>query len=180
MNIITTRDVIFAIVGGAIVAGSAWWNANKPSLQSTLATTSKDLQKVAKRKIECQPVIIYTDVAKKAVGLPETVKADPEQHVLAATQVKQNERPVTVSAVLDSGTGQTSMYQRLDRLPWLAFDKRVSLGIAYGYKNDTDGLVTRIYGRYDLIQIKSLHAGILADVDNARGWYGGGFVEARW
>lgn len=168
------------IVGGSIVAGGALYNSHKPSIPSTLVNPSKALEKVAKRKIECQPVIIYTDVAKKAVGLPETVKADPEQHVIGATQIRPNERPVTVSAVFDTGTGQTNMYQRLDKLPWLSFDKRTSLGIAYGFKNDTAGPVTRLYGRYDLIHVKSLHAGVLADTDTARGWYGGGFVEARW
>lgn len=163
------------LLGGAIVAGGAWWNANKPSLPSTLANPSKDLQKVAKRKIECQPVIIYTDVAKKAVGLPETVKADTEQHVLAATQVKPNERPVTVSAVLDTGTGQTSMYQRVDPLPWLSFDRRWRFGAFYGLSDSENGLILGV-AQYQFAQIKRVNITAHGQVDTSgRYFIGGGF-----
>ena len=179
MNSFTSHSIA-VLVGGLFVAAGCWWNSNKPSLPSILATPSKDLAHVAKSKIECKPVIVYTDVAKSKLGLPETVKADPEQQVSASTQVRPNERPVTVSSVFDMGTGQTSMYQRIDPLQWLSFDSKAVLGVAYGFKSDSAGLVTRIYGRYELVQIKAIHLGLLADVDNARGWYGGGFAEIRW
>jgi len=85
-----------------------------------------------------------------------------------------------MTAVYDSGTGAVDMYLRQDPLPWLAFDRRGALGVAYGFRNEADGFVTRVYGRLDLVQIKRVHAGLLGDVDNAGNWYGGAFAEYRF
>lgn len=72
------------------------------------------------------------------------------------------------------------MFARRDPLPWIDFNRRATLGAAYGFKNDRGGAVIRVYGKVELLQVKALHAGLLGDMDNASGRYGGVFIEARW
>ena len=177
MNTITSHSIAL-ILGGAIVAGVCGFNTLKKSLPSIPSPPSKDLAKVDKEILKCLPVVVYKDRAKDKLGLPTAVVADTEQRVLGATQVKPNERPTTVSAVLNIVNGETAFYQRLDPLPWLAFNRRATLGVAYGFKNDHDGAAIRVYGKLELLKIKALKAGLMGDVDNARGWFGGGYAEA--
>lgn len=179
MNKIASHAIAL-VTGGLIVAAGCAYLKFKPSLPSVLAEPSKDLAKVDKETLKCKDLIVYKDKAKKELGLPETSKADPYQKVLAATQVRPNERPTTVSAVLNTGTGQTLMYQRLDPLPWLAFNRRATLGAAYGVKNEHDGAVLRVYGKLELLQVKAMRLGLLGDVDNASGYFAGGYLEASW
>ena len=115
---------IALVLGGAIVAGVCAYNTLKKSLPSIPSPPSKDLAKVDKETLKCLPVIVYKDRAKDKLGLPTAVVADTGQRVLGATQVKPNERPTTVSAVLNIVNGETTFYQRLDPLPWLAFNRR--------------------------------------------------------
>ena len=176
MNPIASHSIAL-VLGGAIVAGACAYSTLKKSLPSVPAQTSKDLAKVDKETLKCLPVIVYKDKAKDKLGLPTAVSEAPEQRVLGATQVNQNERPTTVSAVLNTNSGETVFYQRLDTLPWLAFNRRATLGVAYGFKNDHNGAEIRVYGKVELLQIKALKAGLMGDVDNARGWFGGGYAE---
>ena len=168
------------VAGGLIVAGAVTYNALKQSPTSIPSPPSRDLAKVDKETLKCLPVIVYKDKAKDKLGLPQTVVAAPEQRILGATQVKPNERPTTVSAVLNATTGETSFYQRLDPLPWFALETRRELGIAYGLKDDAGGAVARIFGKIDLVQIKMIRAGLLGNVDSDGDWYAGAGISLRW
>lgn len=170
-----------AFVAGLLVAAAICvWMQYRPSLPSVLAPPSKEVKGEKPLERECEKTIVYRDRVKKELGLPDTVKRDPDKQVTASTQVPGSEHPHTVTSVFDFDTGQTDLYVRRDPLPWLAFNRRGALGLAYGIKDDTDGFVTRGYGRLDLMQVKRLHLGLLGDVDSVGDWYGGGFVEYRW
>jgi len=175
------KNMAIGFVLGLFVAGGICaYNAIKPSLPSILAPPSKELINAKSETLDCRPVVVYKDRVKRDLGLPETVKKDPDKKVTASTKVLPSDYPNTVTSVYDTGTGMTDLYIRRDSLPWLAFNRRMAIGAAYGVKDEAQGFVTRVYGRIDLLQIKRLHAGILGDVDNAGGWYGGAFVEGRW
>ena len=174
-----SRLIGYGLIAGLLIAAVVWaYLSIKPSLPSIESAPSKDLVKVNKEILNCIPVVVYKDKAKDKLGLPSAVVAAPEQRVLGATQVNPNERPTTVSAVFNTTSGETTFYQRLDPLPWLDFNRRATLGVAYGFKNDHDGAAIRVYGKLELLQIKALKAGLMGDVDNARGWFGGGYAEA--
>ena len=168
------------VVGLLVAAGVCAWNAYKPKLPSVLAPPAKELAKEETTVKECQKVAVFRDKVKKKLDLPATVQKDPDKHVVAASPVPPSDHPHTMTAVYDSGTGGVDMFLRQDPLPWLAFNRKGALGMAYGARSEASGFVTRVYGRLDLVQIKMLHAGLLGDVDNAGGWYGGGFAELRW
>ena len=179
MNTITSH-LLCVVAGGMIVAAACTYSAFKKSIPSIPSAPSRDLAKVNKETLNCIPVIVYKDLAKNKLGLPQTVVAALEQRILGATQVKPNERPTTVSAVLNTVSGETTFYQRLDPLPWFALETRRELGIAYGFKDDAGGAVARIFGKVDLVQIKMIRAGLLGNVDSDGDWYAGAGVSLRW
>jgi len=179
MNKITSHAIAL-VLGGLIVAGGFLWMKYKPSLPSVLAPPSKELAKEETKRLDCKPVLVYRDKVEKKLGLPASVTKDSSKHVVASSPVPPSDYPHTMTAVYDDRIGNVDMYLRQDPLPWLAFNRRMALGAAYGFKDGAQGFVTRVYGRIDLLQVKALHAGLLGDVDNAGGWYGGAFLEGRW
>ena len=179
MNPIASHSIAL-VLGGAIIAGACAYSSLKKSIPSLPSAPSKDLAKVDKETLNCIPVIVYKERAKDKLGLPTAVVAASEQRVLGATQVNPNERPTTVSAVLNTTSGDTTFYQRLDPLPWFALETRRELGIAYGFKDDAGGAVARIFGKIDLVQIKMIRAGLLGNVDSDGDWYAGAGVSLRW
>jgi hypothetical protein len=179
MNSITSHAIAI-VLGGVIVATGCWWSQNKPRLPSVLATPSKEIAKEATSKLECKPILIYRDKVKEKLDLPDSVKTDTSKHVVNATKVSPSDWPITVSAVYDDQTGHIDLFKRQDQRPWIAFNRRSAVGIAYGINDQSDGFVTRLYGKLDLIQIKSISAGVLGDSDNSGGRFGGVFAEARF
>jgi len=175
------KNLAIGFVLGLIVAGGVCaYNALKPSMPSVLAPPSKELAKEETKRLDCKPVLVYRDKVEKKLGLTASVTKDSSKHVVASSKVPPSDYPHTMTAVYDDRIGNVDMYMRQDPLPWLAFNRRGAIGAAYGFKDEAQGFVTRVYGRIDLLQIKMLHAGLLGDVDNAGGWYGGAFVEGRW
>lgn len=172
-----TGSVVATCVAFAI--GLAWINF-RPSLPSVLAPSSKELAKEETKRLNCRPVLVYRDKVEKKLGLPDIVTKDQDKHVVASSPAPASDYPHTMTAVYDDKVGNIDMFLRQDPLPWLAFNRRGAVGVAYGFKDGASGFVTRAYGRMDLLQVKRLHAGIMGDVDNAGGWYVGGFVEGRW
>jgi len=166
--------------GLLVAAGVCAWIKYRPSLPSVLAPPAKELAKEETATLNCKPVMIYRDRVKEKLGLPPTIQKDPDKKVTASTKVPADDHPHTVTSVYDTSTGATDLYIRRDPLPWLAFDTRRELGVAYGFKDDADGAVARVFGKLDLVQIKALRAGLLGNVDSDGDWYAGAAVSLRW
>ncbi len=171
--------IVSAILCATLGAAYTIWKA-PDKIVAQLAPTSPKIANTAKESKQCATVQAFKDPAKKKLDLPEQIQQDKQAVVLAAAPVPPSDYPRTATGVLHLDTGLGEIYLKDDPLPWLAFNRRGAVGVAYGFKDDADGFVTRVYGRLDLVQIKMLHAGLLGDVDNTGDWYGGGFVEMRW
>lgn len=175
------QDVFLGIFIGILVAAAIYaYKTMKPSLASVLVTKAPELEKEKPTRLDCRPVLVYRDKVEAKLGLPDIVTKDPDKHVVASAKVPVSDYPHTMTAVYDEKVGNVDMFLRQDPLPWLAFNRRGALGVAYGFKDDASGAVARVYGRMDLIQVKRLHLGLLGDVDSGGDWYGGGFIELRW
>ena len=168
------RFLGYGMIVGLLLAAGVWaYTSLKPSLTSVISPPSKDLAKVDKETLNCIPVIVYKDNAKDKLGLPTAVVAASEQRVLGATQVNPNERPTTVSAVLNTITGEPTFYQRLDPLPWLAFNRKYEVGVSYiPLTNTNEGAdkLIELDGRIQFIQIKALRAGLTGALDTDGGY----------
>lgn len=165
------------VIGLLVAGGICAWNAYKPSLPSVLATPAKELANAKPETLTCKTVVVYKDRVKKDLGLPETVKKDPDKKVTASTKVPASDFPNTVTSVFDLGTGMTDLYVRRDKLAWLAFNSKWRFSAFYGL-NDKESGVIMGSAQYEAAQIKSLHVSAIGQVDTSSRYFVG--VGLTW
>lgn len=178
-------EVVAALVIGAVLAyGIAWYNrpAPIPPGVTVEATAAKEVKSESKVDVVVKPPIkAYKHGVKGTLKLPEIVVSDEAKHVVASSKTANDERPHTITTVVDSGTGEVTTYDRIDPLPWLAVNTKSEFGVYYGLKSGEQ--TVRIEGRQELLQIKSVHIGAIASADVNRagtdGFIGVG-AWARW
>lgn len=172
----------FIAAGAVIVAALAlwtFWPREKPEVNvAAPLPPAKEVRTVEKIIERPKLVYVYPDKVKGSLGLPDQVKDDASQKVTATGKLKAEERDYTLSAVLDTVTGDSQVYARPDPLPWIGPGRQGAVGIAYGMKNGEP--TGRLYARHDLLQIKALHAGAGATLDHDGDWFAGGYVEWRF
>lgn len=158
----------------------AWiiWPAPAPVLPMVPAVPAPVLKTVEKITIAPPAVQVYAPKAKKKLKLPAAMQADPAQHVIAASQVRADERPHTVITLLDERTGEATTYDRADPLPWMAPETRGELGISYGLRDGAP--MGRLSLRQNVLQIKAVRLGAQANIDQDGQWFVGLGVFYRW
>lgn len=128
-----------------------------------------------------KPVKVYRPDVKRKLKLPDAVQADPAQHVVASSRTVPDERPHTITTVLDTSTGEFTTLDRAEPLPWIAVSTKTEVGAFYGIKNGEPAF--RVQAQQELLRIKALHVGAVASADMVRGdveTYVGVGVWARW
>lgn len=152
-----------------------------PVGQHVEAAPAPQVAKVPTVAVPTAPVKVYAPAAKARLKLPEEVKRDPGRHVVAATRTPADERPHTVTTVLDADTGEVTTYARAEPLPWIAAQPKTELGAFVGYRFAEPAL--RIEARQELLQVKALHLGAIASAEatasDVDGFVGLG-VWGRW
>lgn len=110
-----------------------------------------------------KPVKTYAPKAKAAVKLPQAVQADEAAVVLQSSRIAASDRPQTVTAVLDTETGETRQYVVDEPLPWLDTTVRSDAGVYLGLKRGEPTI--RAQARAQIAQVKELRLGALASAD---------------
>lgn len=116
--------------------------------------------------------------AKARLKLPPAAQATPSLYALTASQVTADERPHTIITTLDVDTGEVTSYDRPEPLPWFAPETRGEIGIAHGLRNGQP--MGRLSLRQDLLQVKRIHLGGQASVDQDGEWFAGVGIWYRW
>lgn len=170
---------IIAAAAVIVAALALWtfWPREKPEVGQSSA-----LPEVAVTpKITVLPpkvIYVYPDKVKGDLNLPPDVQKDEAKKITATGKLKAEERDYTLSAVMDTTTGQSQVFARPDPLPWIGPGRQGAVGLAYGMKNGQP--TSRLYARHDLLQVKALHAGAGATLDQDGEWFAGGYVEYRF
>lgn len=170
-------------IAAVIVAALALWTfadkLNRPEVGvAAPLPAAKEVRTVEKIIERPKIVYVYPDDVKPKLGLGAEILGNVNAKVISTGKLKAEERDYTLSAVLDVQTGDSQVYARPDPLPWLGPGRQGAIGAAYGLKNGQPA--GRIYTRYDLVQVKALHAGGLATLDTDAEWFAGGYVEWRF
>jgi len=164
-----------------VVCGAcAWifWPAKPVPAPVGVATAAPELRQVEMTTLTPPAVKVFRPAAKTRLSLPAAVQADPGQHVLAASQVRADERPHTLITLLDERTGEATTYDRADPLPWFAPETRGEMGISYGLRDGRP--MGRLSLRQNLIQIKAARLGAAANLDQDGQWFAGLGLWYRW
>lgn len=145
---------------------------------AVVAKAAPEVQRQRTESVAVSRVRAFPQAVKHTLGLPSAVQAAPTAHVIAATKAQGTMHPQTVTAVLDTQTGQTSLYVRTDPLPWFAFENHGSVSLSRGIKNGA--FAYRLGFREDFLQMKALHVGLVGNVDSDAHWYAGVGIAWRW
>jgi len=158
--------VVFALVAFGVAAYLDSKHQPMPAGVHVDATPAPEVGKVGKDRIDCVPVVVYKPAAKDTLKLPPSA-SEPEKRVVAATRTPADERPHTVTTLLDTSTGKFTSYDRAEPLPWLAPNTKTDVGAFFGYRNGEQAV--RIEARQEVLQIKALHLGAVASADIGAG-----------
>lgn len=172
---------LIALAAVIVAALALWtfWPREMPAVDVAAplppAAEVRTVEKIIERP---KIVYVYPDSVKPGLGLIDSVANDPAKKVTATGKLKAEERDYTLAAVLDTETGDSQVYARPDPLPWIGPGRQGAIGLAYGTKSGQP--TGRLYARHDLVQVKALHAGAGATLDQDGEWFAGGYVEWRF
>jgi len=153
-----TIAYIAGILTAAIICAGVTLKRQVPAQIATTVDLGKP------ETLKCRDVIAYKD---------KTIPGN----VLAKTRIAPSAHVTTETAVLKDN-GVTELYTSQEPLPWIAFNRRREAGISYGFSDL--GTAARFDGSLELVQIRSLHAGLTGTVDSSGRWFGGARVWANW
>lgn len=166
---------VFAIVLIALVAWT-FWPRSAPEVGQSIALPPANEVRTAEKIVErVEYVKVYPPEVKAKLNLPQKVVSDAAKVVTATGKLDADERPYTLTAVLDTETGDSEIYARPDPLPWIGPGKRGTVRLTQWHNG-----VTQIEASHDLLRVKSLHAGVAGRADTSGEMLVGGYVEWRW
>ena len=181
---------IIGIAGLLLVVSGlsyAYWVVSRPLVDTTVAVeapVAPVIKKVKKRTTPVKQVQTFAPEAKANLKLPPAVIASETQFVTGATTVSPSERRVTVSSVLDTGTGETTLFTKPEPLPWFAVEARGEARVDVGYKmqkgSPTPAPVARLSVTHNFVQVKGFHAGVNAAIDSDSSAFIGVGIGYRW
>jgi hypothetical protein len=145
------------------------------------AQPAPEVKKAPKKKVTVKaPVTVYRGGVARLKLPPEA--QTPNTEVIAATQVRGSDRPQIVTTTIDTDTGESQTFTRLDPYPWFAIETRGEARLAIGMKL-RDGRaeqVVRMGVGYDVVRVKALTAGVQGTLDSDGEGFIGLSVAYRW
>lgn len=181
---------LLPIVGTSLLIlgiGYAGWFFTRPAVDTTVAVVAPiatPIKKVKKRTVAVKSVRTFSPEAKLKLNLPQEVITNDNQQVTGATTVSPSERRVTVTSVLDTGAGETTIFTKPEPLPWFAVESRGEARIDVGYKLQrgvpTPVQVGRLSVHHNFVQVKGFHMGVNAAVDSDGTLFAGVGLGYRW
>lgn len=158
-----------------LAAWTFWPRAEAPVGVSAPLPPAKEVRKTEKVAEPVKQVRAYPKAAKAKLNLPPAVVKDDAAKLTTTAKLDAEERPYTLSTVIDAETGESAIYARPDPLPWLAPGKRGAVGISYGMKNGEPA--ARLYANHEFLRVKALRAGATGTLDQGGDRYAGVFLE---
>lgn len=176
--------ILLLLVLVAIGAGLYFHFKREPA-PTNVHLPAKDAPQVSREtRVEvavAAPLKVYRPEVKRKLKLPDAIQQNAAQHVIASSRTVGDERPHTITTVIDTTTGETTTLDRVEPLPWLAVSTKTEVGAFYGVKNGVPAF--RVQAQQELLRVKALHLGAVASADVVRGdidTYVGVGVWARW
>lgn len=184
------KQALYGLAAGLLIAALAvaiyqYRPAPPSGGDSVPAARAPELKRAPVANVTIKaPVKAFEGDTKKKLKLPEAVQANKDEQVIAASEVKSDLRPQTVSTVVNTETGEVQQFVKVEPYPWFAIEPRGAVGIAYGYKFKSllpdAHAVTRLKLDYDVVRVKALTVGVTGTVDTDRDAFVGVGVTYRW
>jgi hypothetical protein len=169
---------VLLIVAAGVVLWFHFLPEKPPAGQLTHARVADQVQGTGKQTVACKDVEVYKPKAKQELDLPAAEQDDNNVHVLAASRVSPDVRPVTVITTFNSATGKSETRQRREDYPLLAAENTGEARLDYGFS----GGIPVIRGAIseNLLQVGAVHIGVSAAIDTGGHLFAGGGLGYRW
>jgi len=164
------RLTIAAVVA-AVLSALYFMPHDKPANNSHMATEAPSVAKVDKVAVTPVKVWVYDSSAKGKLPLPDTIKNNPDEHVLTASKVEGH----TVITAINTTTGEATTVDNKDPLPWVAAVQLNEVKLEYGLSG-----VGRLSYRRDIFQIKAANFGVSATLDSDGSYFIGAGIAYRF
>lgn len=154
--------IILALV--AALAASTAWHYLKPETKQTaqyqVAHEEKAAAKVDKQEIIIKHVMAYDkkEIVKK-LDIPEPIKSDPKQEVIANAEVKASERDTSVITTIDTETGEAKIFTKEKPSKLFEIQLKAEYGVYAGAS--TSGAMGFVYAKILPAKIKGAEIGIM-------------------
>lgn len=165
----------------AILAGVwLWWYMQPVAPTNTWEPVKQAPQVVKVEKVAVHPkqVQVYAPKAKAKLRLPDSMQANPEIQVIAATSIAASTHPQSVVTTINTDTGQSETFIREEPLPWFALRRSGELSLNIGYRGMQK--ITRLSITQDMFQVKAISAGVHASLDSDGQYFIGAGMTWRW
>lgn len=175
------RERLIVAAGLILAALVAWtfWPRQSPEVgKSEPLPPAKEVRTVEKIIERVKYVKVYPPSVKAKLGLPDAVVAAPEKRVIATGKLDAAERPYTLAAVLDTGTGESEVFAKPLPRPLAGPGEHGGIGLGYGYASG--GPQIKVFAYQELLRVSALRAGARAEVDQRGEWWAGATLEYRW
>lgn len=143
-----------------IVAAIVGWYQHTPKLPTTepiRLAVAPAVQNVPKVSQQIGSVKVY-DKQKLAtrMPLPEEVKTDDTKQVSAVSVLPASDNKTEITAVIDTVTKDTILYAREIPQPFMEFESKGRIGVAYGIKQN--GLnIAKVYADWAFLRVGPAH-----------------------
>ena len=142
------------------------------------AVVAKEIKKIDREVKEVKALKVYKPVAKAKLKLPKAILEDDNQQVIASSKVSGDERPHTITTVVNTATGESGTLDRIDPYPFMQVKTTSEIGAFYGLKQGKQ--VIRLEGKQEFLQVKAVHLGITGSIDSDKATFVGLGAWVRW
>lgn len=139
---------------GAAVVWTFWPKPTPEVGKSVPLPPAKEVKGVERIIERVEYIKVYPDAIKAKVKLPEPILKDSSVKLISTGKLDAEERPYTLSAVLNTGTGEAEVYARPDPLPWVSVSKKRHFSGYMGVMNGEQAVA--ITARQEVLRIKEL------------------------
>lgn len=173
---------IAACIGLGTLALVAWWSwptppALTPKISAPLPP-AKETSNTPPAPIEVRVVYVYPKAVKEKLDLPPAVQAQDSKQVTATGKLDAEERPYTLTSVLDTETGKSEIFARPDQQPLFGITKTGEVGVNYGISDE--GAKWRLSAKQDFLRIGAARIGIAGNLDQGGDWFAGIQTRMEW
>lgn len=149
-----------AVIIAVLLAWHFWPRDRLEVGESAQLEPAKEVRTVERIIERPKIVYVYPQKTKSDLALPQDVVADQAKKAIATGKLDAEDRPYTLTAVLDTETGESSVYARPDPLPWVVVSTRRNFGAYIGALDGEQAIA--LTARQEALRIKGLKVEAIA------------------
>jgi len=108
-------------------------------------------------------VVLDKTEASKKLNLPESIRSDASEQLIATGEVSPYEGKTDVVATMNTETGESSLIATQRPLPFFAFENKKEIGIGIGISSK--GMDGEVYAQWSFLRIGKVHLKAYGEAD---------------